>query len=155
MNFILKTKNNSYAVAEIGDRLTTADTDRIVVMGCCAPFHGGSWVKKNMTSGTRRAISNIKRLNPTSSKRSWMSEITRWRHNPTTILQLTSQTKLTLNVTLTLTLTLLSRNICAHIVDTHNNFFPEFIKGILCARSVSWVCGWDKELHYLRKSDDD
>jgi len=36
----------------------------------------------------------------------------------------TSQTKLTLTLTLTLALTLLNPNICAHIVGTHNNFFP-------------------------------
>jgi len=43
---------------------------------------------------------------------------------PNHLLQLTSQTKLTLNLMLTLTLTLLNPYICAHIVDTHNNFFP-------------------------------
>jgi len=26
-----------------------------------------------------------------------------------------------------------NRNICAHIVDTHNKFFPELIKGIFSA----------------------
>ena len=62
-------------------------------------------------------------------------------HNPTKLLSLTSQTKLTLTLTLTLNaqtklivgLTLLKPNICAHIVDTHKtvlriykrNFLPE------------------------------
>jgi len=41
--------------------------------------------------------------------------------HPSKLLPLTSQTKLTI----TLTLTLLNRNICAHIVDTHNKVFPD------------------------------
>ena len=71
------------------------------------------------TSGTRRP-----------AKRSWMSG-TIFIHkmatsNSTKVLSLTSQTKLTLTLTLILTLTsaalqtLLNRNICMHIVDTHN-----------------------------------
>jgi len=48
---------------------------------------------------------------------------------------------LTLMLTLTLTQTLLNPNICAHIVDTQNNFFSEFIKGILCRDPLEglWV----------------
>ena len=45
-----------------------------------------------------------------------------------------------LTLTLTLPLTLLNPNICAHIVDTQNNF-SEFIKGIFSARRVSGVWG--------------
>jgi len=47
--------------------------------------------------------------------------------HPTKLLPLTSQTKLTLTLTptVTLTLTLLNPNICAHIIDTHNKFFPD------------------------------
>ena len=56
----------------------------------------------------------------------------------TLLLKVVAQTKLT---KLTLTLTLLNPNICAHIVDTQNNFFSEFIKGIFSARCVSRVWG--------------
>jgi len=100
---------------------------------------GTGRVGKNITSGTRRAVSNIKRREPDVHKRSWMLGATysfsRWRHNPTKLLPLTSQTKLTLTLTLTLnpnlnpnpnpnlTSTLLNANVCAHVVDTHINFF--------------------------------
>jgi len=57
----------------------------------------------------------------------FINSFTRWRHNATKVLLLTSQTKLTLAVTLNLnrntnpklTLTLLNPNIYAHFVDTH------------------------------------
>jgi len=55
----------------------------------------------------------------------------RWRHNPSKLLPLTCQTKLTLTLTLTLNpnpnlntnLNPLNPNICAHIVDIDVNCF--------------------------------
>jgi len=46
-------KYKSSAVAEMGDRLATIDMGRKVV-GCCAPFRGGSWAPSNtMSPGLR------------------------------------------------------------------------------------------------------
>jgi len=61
---------------------------------------------------------------------------------------------LTLNLTLSLSLSLslnpnpnptINPNICAHLADTQNNVFSEFIKGIFCARCVArFVGAWGK-----------
>jgi len=103
-------------------------------------------VQKKRTKHPEPDVQLLNVGNLTSSKRSWILgtiySFSRWRYSPTKLLPLTSQTKLTL--TLTLTLTLLNPNICAHIVDTHIDFFPKIYKRNFMCEVRSRVCSSGK-----------